>query len=81
MAGYAFCSSVLTVVACDKVVFQEICLTNEVARYREVTRLGEVPIFGKVVSAVAFMVNLLPAANLPSCNKVAYFANVPPCCG
>ena len=22
------------------------------------------------------MVNLLPAANLPSCNKVAYFANV-----
>ena len=26
------------------------------------------------------MVNLLPAANLPSCNKVAYFANVLPCC-
>ena len=81
MAGYTVCSSVLTEVACDKVVFQEICLTNEVARYREVTRLGKVPIFGKVVSAVAFMVNLLPAANLPPCNKVAYFANVPPCCG
>ena len=80
LAGYTVCSSVLTEVACDTVIFQEICLTNEVARYRDVTRLGKVPIFGKVVSAVAFMVNLLPAANLPPCNKVAYFANVPPCC-
>jgi len=51
--------SVLTEVACcDKVVFQEICITNEVARYREVTLLGKVPIFGKVVSAAA-MVALL----------------------
>ncbi len=74
MAGYTVCSSVLTEVACDKVVFQEICLTNEVARYREVTLLGKVPIFGKVVSAVAFMVNLLPAANLPPCTRVAYLA-------
>jgi hypothetical protein len=49
MAGYTLCSSVLTEIACDKVVFQEICLTNEVARYREVTLLGKVPIFGKVV--------------------------------
>ena len=37
MAGYTLCSSVLTEVACDKVVFQEICLTNEVARYKEVS--------------------------------------------
>jgi len=55
MAGYAPCSSVLTEVACDKVVFQEICLTNEVTRNREVTLLGIVPIFGKVVSAVAMV--------------------------
>jgi len=55
MAGYTLCSSVLTEVACDKVVFQEICLTNEVARYREVTLLGKVPIFGKVVSAAAMV--------------------------
>jgi hypothetical protein len=33
-----------------------------------------------VCGEVAFMVNLLLAANLPSCNKVAYFANVMPCC-
>ena len=46
------CSSILTEIACDKVVFQEICLTNEVARHREVTLLGKVPIFGKVVLAV-----------------------------
>ena len=58
MAGYTICSSVLTEIACDKVVFQEICLTNEVARYKEVTLLGKVPIFGKVVSAAA-MVALL----------------------
>ena len=38
--------------------------------------MGEDTICGEV----AFMVNLLPAANLPSCNKVAYFANVLPCC-
>jgi len=55
MAGYTLCSSVLTEVACDKVVFQEICLTNEVDRYREVTLLGKVPIFGKVVSAAAMV--------------------------
>jgi len=58
MAGYTLCSSVLTEIACDKVVFQEICLTNKVARYREVTLHGKVPIFGKVVSAAA-MVALL----------------------
>ena len=84
MAGYTVCSSVLTEVACDKVVFQEICLTNEVARYREVTRMGKVPIFGKVVSAVAFMVNLLlqqtclPAIKLPTlqmCRLVAVDAH------
>ena len=84
LAGYTVCSSVLTEVACDKVVFQEICLTNEVARYREVTRLGKVPIFGKVVSAVAFMVNLLlqqtclPAIKLPTlqmCRLVAVDAH------
>ena len=39
------------------------------------TGIASSPHLGKVVSAVAFMVNLLPAANLPSCNKVAYFAN------
>lgn len=84
MAGYTVCSSVLTEVACDKVVFQEICLTNEVARYREVTRMGKVPIFGKVVSAVAFMVNLLlqqtclPAIKVPTlqmCRLVAVDAH------
>ena len=58
VAGYILCSSVLTEIACDTVVFQEICLTNEVTRYREVTLLGKVPIFGKVVSAAA-MVALL----------------------
>ena len=55
MAGYTLCLSVLTEIACDKVVCQEICLTNEVARYREVTLLGKVPIFGKVVSAAAIV--------------------------
>ncbi len=58
VAGYILCSSVLTEIACDTVVFQEICLTTKVACYREVTLLGKVPIFGKVVSATA-MVALL----------------------
>ena len=81
MAGYTVCSSVLTEVACDKVVFQEICLTNEVARYREVTRMGKVPIFWQSCVSSCLHGQLASAANLPPCNKVAYFANVTPCCG
>jgi hypothetical protein len=37
---------------CPPLSSQEICLTNEVAHHREVTFLGKVPIFGKVVLTV-----------------------------
>ena len=46
------CSSIPAEIACGKRVFHEICLPNKVANPREVTLLGKVPIFGKVVLAM-----------------------------
>ena len=53
------------------------CRPGQIFSTQCILALGEDTICGEG----AFMVNLLPAANLPSCNKVAYFANVLPCCG
>jgi len=74
VAGYTLCLSVLTEVACDKVVFQEICLTNEVARYREVTPSWQSPhLWQSCVSCG----NGCPRRLAPRCGRVIFLVTVP----
>ena len=67
MAGYTLCSSVLTEVACDKVVFQEIC-------HREVTLLWQSPhLWQSCVSRG----NCCPLRLAPRCGRVISWYRCP----
>ena len=67
MAGYTLCSSVLTEVACDKVVFQEIC-------HREVTLLWQSP---QLWQSCVSRGNGCPLRLAPRCGRVIFLVTVP----